>query len=83
MLSTAWSRTDPFWNAWSSDDDSSIRFKITADIYPMPYPDGLLEKERARARIIIGANISAFPPVVTPVRLAGSCTSRRHRFTFP
>ena len=23
MLSTAWSRTDPFWNAWSSDDDSS------------------------------------------------------------
>jgi hypothetical protein len=21
MLSTAWSRTDPFWMAWDSDDD--------------------------------------------------------------
>src|SRR5664280_607818 len=31
MLSTAWSRTDPFWTAWVSDDPSWIRLKATAD----------------------------------------------------
>ena len=31
MLSTAWSRTDPFWMAWDSDDPSWIRLKATAD----------------------------------------------------
>ena len=31
MLSTAWSRTDPFWTAWESDDPSLIRLKATAD----------------------------------------------------
>src|SRR5437764_1914977 len=32
MLSTAWSRTDPFWNAWASDDPSWLRLKATADV---------------------------------------------------
>ena len=27
MLSTAWSRTDPFWTAWASDDPSWIRLQ--------------------------------------------------------
>src|SRR5262249_22150816 len=31
MLSTAWTRTDPFWMAWDSDDSSWIRLKATAD----------------------------------------------------
>jgi hypothetical protein len=31
MLSTAWSRTDPFWTAWDSDDDTRIRLKATAE----------------------------------------------------
>jgi hypothetical protein len=31
MLSTAWSRTDPFWLAWTSEDQSWIRLKATAD----------------------------------------------------
>ena len=31
MLSTAWSRTDPFWTAWASDEPSWIRLKATAD----------------------------------------------------
>src|SRR4051812_4148721 len=31
MLSTAWSRTDPFWTAWSSDDPTWLRLKATAD----------------------------------------------------
>jgi len=31
MLSTAWSRTDPFWTAWAGDAQSWIRLKATAD----------------------------------------------------
>ena len=45
MLSTAWSRTDPFWKVWSGDDRSWIRLKATADqvgIFSASY----LEQER-------------------------------------
>jgi hypothetical protein len=45
MLSTAWSRTDPFWTAWASDDPSWIRLKATADI--TPFPAEFLEQERS------------------------------------
>ena len=44
MLSTAWSRTDPFWTAWASDDPSWIRLKATADT--TPFPAKFLEQER-------------------------------------
>ena len=44
MLSTAWSRTDPFWRAWESDDPSWIRLKATADT--MDYDPRFLEQER-------------------------------------
>jgi hypothetical protein len=46
MLSTAWSRTDPFWTAWASDDQSWIRLKATADTDAVPYDAEFLEKER-------------------------------------
>src|SRR6266487_4109789 len=45
MLSTAWSRTDPFWTAWDSDDPSWMRLKATADI-PGLFPAEFLEQER-------------------------------------
>jgi hypothetical protein len=45
MLSTAWSRTDPFWNAWTSDDPSWIKLKATADT--MDYDPVFLAQERA------------------------------------
>jgi hypothetical protein len=45
MLSTAWSRTDPFWQAWTSDDPSWIRLKATADV-PDVLPADFLEIER-------------------------------------
>jgi hypothetical protein len=32
MLSTAWSRTDPFWTTWSKQDSAWIRLKATAEI---------------------------------------------------
>jgi len=44
MLSTAWSRTDPFWMAWDNDDPSWMRLKATADT--VHYDPDFLEKER-------------------------------------
>src|SRR5215813_810311 len=44
MLSTAWSRTDPFWMAWESDDPSWMRLKATADT--IQYDPKLLAEER-------------------------------------
>lgn len=45
MLSTAWSRTDPFWAAWENDDVSVIRLRATAEI-PGLIPEEFLEQER-------------------------------------
>ena len=46
MLSTAWSRSDPFWTAWASDDPSFIRIKATADSTGALFAPGFLEQER-------------------------------------
>jgi len=45
MLSTAWSRTDPFWTAWSDDNPSWLRLKATADV-PGLFAPAYLEQER-------------------------------------
>ncbi|HET7190531.1 MAG TPA: terminase family protein [Pseudolabrys sp.] len=34
MLSTAWSRTDPFWSVWTGDDPSWTRITATLDAAP-------------------------------------------------
>ena len=44
MLSTAWSRTDPFWTAWADGDPTWIRLQATADT--IPFPAAFLEQER-------------------------------------
>lgn len=46
MLSTAWSRTDPFWTAWASDDPSWMRLQATADADATPFSAEFLEQER-------------------------------------
>ena len=47
MLSTAWSRTDPFWTAWSDDGDPSwLRLKVTVDEVPGLHPAEHLDRER-------------------------------------
>jgi terminase large subunit-like protein len=46
MLSTAWSRTDPFWTAWVDEDPSWIRLKATADVVEFP-PEFLTQERRA------------------------------------
>ena len=44
MLSTAWSRIDPFWMVWESDDPSWMRLKATADT--IQYEPKFLAEER-------------------------------------
>ena len=46
MISTAWSRTDQFWLAWASDDQSWQRIKATIEEYPDIIPTDFLDKER-------------------------------------
>jgi hypothetical protein len=46
MLSTAWSRTDPFWTAWTSDDETWIRLRATVDSDPHLFAPQFLEQER-------------------------------------
>lgn len=46
MLSTAWSRTDPFWSAWESGGDW-LRIKATVDEHPTLFPQTFLDDERA------------------------------------
>jgi hypothetical protein len=47
MLSTARTRTDPFWSAWESGDQSWQRIAVTVDTYPSLYSREFLDKERA------------------------------------
>ena len=70
MLSTAWSRTDPFWAAWASDDPSWLRLKATADTDPALFAADFLKQEhralgedgfkREYLGIPIGAGASPF-----------------------
>ncbi len=45
MLSTAWSRTDPFWTVWADDDPSWMRLKATADTVSF-FTEVYLEQQR-------------------------------------
>ena len=47
MLSTAWTRTDPFWTAWAGDNPNWIRLKATADADASLFAPGFLDEERA------------------------------------
>jgi hypothetical protein len=46
MLSTAWSRTDPFWNVWADDDPSWIRLRATAESVSFFTPEFLDQQRR-------------------------------------
>jgi hypothetical protein len=47
MLSTAWSRTDPFWTAWDGGDASWLRLKATADIPGLFSAEFLMQEKSA------------------------------------
>jgi len=46
MLSTAWSRTDPFWTVWAGDDPTWLRLRATADSDETLFTPEFLETER-------------------------------------
>jgi hypothetical protein len=46
MLSTANSRTDPFWSAWESGGQSWRRLQVTVDADPSLYSQDYLDQER-------------------------------------
>jgi hypothetical protein len=46
MLSTAWSRSDPFWLAWDGEDATWLRLKATADMEGVELDPTFLERER-------------------------------------
>jgi hypothetical protein len=46
MLSTAWSRADPFWKVWESDDPTWLRLRATADSDATLFTPEFLESER-------------------------------------
>jgi hypothetical protein len=47
MLSTAWSRSDPFWNVWQSNDPSWLRLTATAEVPSLFDPEYLAQERRA------------------------------------
>ena len=83
MLSTAWSRTDPFWTAWSDDDPSWLRLKATADV------PGTVRARISRTRTA-GVGRTQFQPGISrdphwrdrPAHLAGICTNARPKFAY-
>ena len=82
MLSTAWSRTDPFWTAWAGDDPSWLRLKATADTFD--YARNFWSKSGARwVRMVSSANISASRWAHTPAPSPGTCMSARRKSTCP
>jgi len=46
LLSTAWSRTDPFWSAWANDDPTWLKIRATVDVEPGLIAPEVLEEMR-------------------------------------
>ena len=46
MLSTANTRTDPFWSAWETADQSCMRIQVTVDVDSTLYSEDYLAQER-------------------------------------
>src|SRR5262245_13874463 len=70
MLSTAWSRTDPFWSTW--ENESWTRIRATIDVEPDLIRKEVLEKARGQLSaddfkreylgVPAGAQVSPFTP---------------------
>ena len=62
MLSTAWSRTDPFWSAWENDD--WVRIRATIDVEPnLIAPRSWRGRDANSAQMISSASTRASRPV--------------------
>ena len=82
MLSTAWSRTDPFWSAWENDD--WVRIGATIDVEPNLIAPEVLERakrqlsaddfKREYLGVPAGSQVSPFTPIYTNARRKLRCT---------
>ena len=65
MLSTANTRTDPFWSAWEAADQSCMCIQVTVDVeLNAVQPRSISTRNAARlGRTVTSANFSASPPV--------------------
>ena len=79
MLSTAWSRTDPFGLAWTSDDPSWLKLKATADEVDLFSKDYLAAERRSLGEAAFKREYLGIQQATRPVRSAGNCTSGRRK----
>jgi hypothetical protein len=68
MLSTAWSRSDPFWQAWDGEDKTYLRLKATADMAGVDLDPAFLEKER------LGLGEEAYKREYLGIRVGGGAS---------
>ena len=70
MLSTAWSRTDPFWTMWSNGDPTWLRLKATADSIDIYDQEYLARERRNLGEIIFNREYMGVPggSAVSPFR---------------
>ena len=61
MLSTAWSRTDPFWTVWSNGDEFWLRLKATADVCGLYTEEQLAQERRALGEIRFNREFLGIP----------------------
>lgn len=61
MLSTAWSRTDPFWTIWANEDPSWIRLQATADVCGLYTAERLEQERRALGDIAFNREYLGIP----------------------
>ena len=84
MLSTAWSRTDPFWTAWASDDPTSSGSKRQPIATSALFAPGFLEQERrALGEHAFNREYLGIPGGATAARSPGNSTSKRRLSTCP
>jgi hypothetical protein len=77
MLSTAWTRTDPFWTVWDCDDKSWTRLRATVETIIFFRKSFLSSSVDCSGKMVSNANISVFLAVEKPVPSAGNCMSAR------
>jgi Terminase large subunit, T4likevirus-type, N-terminal len=80
MLSTAWSRTDPFWNVWAGDDPNWIRIKATADQIGLFTAEFLEQERRALGETAFNKEYLGIPGAPPSARSIGVCISALRRF---
>ena len=83
MLSTAWSRTDPFWTVWADDDPSWMRLKATAETVTFFTEEYLEQQRRVLGENSFDREYLGIPLGARQVHSAGTCMSARRTSISP